>query len=213
MPSAFESGSLASIFATPVWIFKPARGMAVAERLAAHLKELHNSDPRGRPRGSAGVWQSRDDLHRTEDLAELVSLINEASRAALSLLQVECTLKITGLWGNISRGETVLHEHTHPNNYLSGVFYVRMPEGAGAIAFKDPRPQTRVLRPRSLRDNPLNSLEFECAATTGTLLLFPAWLEHGIRPSRTEDERISIAWNLMITGPLGSHEELAYSEP
>jgi hypothetical protein len=161
------------------------------------LKDLRDADPKGRASGSAGVWQSRDDLHRTEELAELVSLVSDASRAALSLLQVECALKITGLWGN---------------NYLSGVFYARMPEGAGAIAFKDPRPQTRVLRPRTLRDNPLNALEFEYAATTGTLLLFPAWLEHGVRPSRTQDERISIAWNLMITGSLGSHDELAYSE-
>jgi uncharacterized protein (TIGR02466 family) len=203
---------MSSIFATPVWTFKPARGKAIAERLATYLRDLRDADPKGKAAGSAGVWQSRDDLHRTEELAELVSLVGDASRAALSLLQVECALKITGLWGNISSGQTALHEHTHPNNYLSGVFYARMPEGAGAIAFKDPRPQTRILRPRTLRDNPLNSLEFEYAATTGTLLLFPAWLEHGVRPSRTQDERISIAWNLMVTGPLGSHDQLAYSE-
>lgn len=212
MPNPFESGSLASIFATPVWTFQPARGKAIAERLATHLRDLRDIDPKWRASGGAGFWQSRDDLSGTEELAELVSLVDEASRAALSLLQVQCTLKITGLWGNISRGQTALHEHTHPNNFLSGVFYVRMPEGAGAIVFKDPRPQTRILRPRTLRDNPLNSLEFECAATAGTLLLFPAWLEHGVRPSRTEDERISVAWNLMITGPLGSHADLAYSE-
>jgi len=203
---------MASIFATPVWTFKPARGKAIAERLATYLRDLRDADPKAKASGSGGVWQSRDDLHRTAELAELVSLVNDASRAALSLLQVECSLKVTGLWGNISCGQTALHEHTHPNNYLSGVFYALMPEGAGPIAFKDPRPQARVLRPRTLRDNPLNSLEFEYAATTGTLLLFPAWLEHGVRPSRTQDERISIAWNLMITGPLGSHDELAYSE-
>jgi len=212
MTSPFEGGSLASIFATPVWTFKPARGKAIAERLAAYLKDLRDADPKWRASGGAGLWQSRDDLHRTGELAELVSLVNDAARAALSLLQVECALKLTGLWGNVGRGRAALHEHTHPNNYLSGVFYARMPEGAGAIVFKDPRPQTRVLRPRALRDNPLNSLEFEYAAAAGTLLLFPAWLEHGVRPSGTDDERISIAWNLMITGPLGSHEDLAYSE-
>jgi uncharacterized protein (TIGR02466 family) len=212
MPSPFESGNLASIFATPVWTFKPARAKALADRLATYLRGLRDADPKARASDIEGVWQSRDDLHQAPELAELVSLVNEASRAAVSLLQVECTLKVTGLWGNISRGKTVLHEHSHPNNYLSGVFYAHMPEGAGAIAFKDPRPQTRVLRPRTLRDNPLNSLEFEYAADTGTLLLFPAWLEHGVRPSRTDAERISIAWNLMITGPLGSHEDLAYSE-
>jgi uncharacterized protein (TIGR02466 family) len=116
------------------------------------------------------------------------------------------------MWGNISRGSAALHDHTHPNNYLSGVFYVRMPPGAGAITFKDPRTQTRVLRPQALADTPLNSLELEYAASEGTLLLFPAWLEHGVRPSRTDEERITIAWNLMLSGTIGSHSQLAYSE-
>jgi uncharacterized protein (TIGR02466 family) len=212
MASSFEDGNLAQLFATPVWSFTPRRSKALAEQLGACLQQLRSADPRRAVSEARGMWQSRADLHEREEFAELVSLIHEASRSALALLQVECELRLTGLWGNISRGAHELHEHTHPNNYLSGVFYVRMPEGAGAIAFKDPRPQTRVMRPRTLAENPLNSFELEYTAEAGTMLLFPAWLEHGVRPSTTDEERISVAWNLMIHGPLGSNEQLAYSE-
>ena len=37
--------------------------------------------------------------------------------------------------------------HQHPNNFLSGVYYVRTPEDADTINFHDPRSQTSILRP------------------------------------------------------------------
>ena len=42
---------MASIFATPVWTFKPARGKAIAERLATYLKDLRDADPKGSASG------------------------------------------------------------------------------------------------------------------------------------------------------------------
>jgi uncharacterized protein (TIGR02466 family) len=210
MASSFESGTVNQLFATPVWAFRPLGAAALAEQLAAQVLALRVADPQ--PAAAGDHWQSRDDLHQADALAPLVALIDEASRAVRALLQVACELSITGMWANVTRGSGALHEHTHPNNYLSGVFYLRMPAGAGAIAFKDPRPQTRILRPRTLADNPWNALELEYPAAAGTLLMFPAWLEHSVRPSRTGEERISVAWNQMIRGPLGSRELLAYSE-
>jgi uncharacterized protein (TIGR02466 family) len=198
------------LFATPVWAFRPVDAEPLARELASYALARRAADPR-HAAGSV-YWQSRDDLHQADELAPLLALIEEASRAVRSLLQVDCQLSVTGMWANISRGTGALHEHTHPNNYLSGVFYAHMPQGAGAIAFKDPRAQTRILRPRTLADNPLNALEIEYPAATGTLLMFPAWLEHSVRPSRTGEERITVAWNQMIRGPLGTRELLAYSE-
>jgi uncharacterized protein (TIGR02466 family) len=210
MESSFVTGSLAQLFPTPVWSFQPVQAAALCARLVPFLQSLRAADTNAAP--ASPIWQSRDDLHERSELTQLVAFVHEAAEAARSMLQVSAQLKLTGMWGNISRGSAALHDHTHPNNYLSGVFYVRMPPGAGAITFKDPRTQTRVLRPQALADTPLNSLELEYAASEGTLLLFPAWLEHGVRPSRTDEERITIAWNLMLSGTIGSHSQLAYSE-
>lgn len=211
MTSGFQSGGVSQLFATPVWVFRPLDADALAQQVSAYVRALRAADasPAAVRRGH---WQSADGLHHASELAPLVALIDEASRAARSLLQVSCELAITGMWANLSSGASALHEHTHPNNYLSGVFYACMPEGSGAIVFKDPRPQTRALRPHVLTDNPLNALELEYPAATGTLLLFPAWLEHSVRPSQPGVERITVAWNQMIRGPLGSRELFAYAE-
>jgi uncharacterized protein (TIGR02466 family) len=34
----------------------------------------------------------------------------------------------------------------------------------------------------------------------GTLLLFPAWLDHSVDENRSAEERISVSFNLMFTG-------------
>jgi len=209
MSSGLERGSLSQLFATPVWTFKPRDAERLAEDVAEYLLARRAKTP---PRAPGDLWQSRPDLHLAPELGALVRVVDEAGRAALAVLQVECQLAITGLWGNIGGRDSALHEHTHPNNYLSGIFFVRMPEGSGATVFEDPRAEARVLRPKTLKSNPLNSLEFEYQGAPGTLLLFPAWLEHGVRPSHAGAERITIAFNLMVKGPLGDPTLLAYSE-
>jgi uncharacterized protein (TIGR02466 family) len=211
MASSFETGSVSQLFATPIWTFKPRNAAALATQLEAKLRSLRDADPRWK-KDSRGLWQSRDDLHEHPDLQGLVALIHEASAAVLKLLEMQCQLRITGLWGNIGRHTDFLHEHTHPNNFLSGVVYVKVPPNSGATSFKDPRPQTRVLRPRVLRDNPFNSSEFQYVGAPGTVVMFHSWLEHSVTPNETDEDRITVAFNLMVTGPLGSRELLAYSE-
>jgi hypothetical protein len=183
MSSSFQSGTVNQLFATPVWAFRPMDAEALAQRLSSYVLARRAADPAAAQGGDH--WQSRDDLHGAPELAALVALIDEASLAVRSLLQVACELALTGMWANVSLGSAALHEHT----------------------------QIRILRPRTLAENPLNALELEYPATTGALLVFPAWLEHSVRPGRASEERITIAWNQMIRGPLGSRELLAYSEP
>jgi len=212
MSSLIESGTLAQLFATPIWTFKPKNGAALAESVSERVRALRRADA-----GASGgahvptVWQSGPNLHGDPAFEDLTLLIAEASRSVLSLVAYDCELALTGLWANVSGAADSLHEHSHPNNLLSGVFYASVPDGAGETAFKDPRPQARVLRPRIVRDTPLNSVEFRFRGTPGTLILFPAWLEHGVTRSTSSTERITVAFNLMAKGPLGSRELLAYS--
>ena len=35
-------------------------------------------------------------------------------------------------------------------------------------------------------------------STTGTLLLFPGWLKHGIRPNKTDVPRVSLSFDIIF---------------
>jgi len=88
--------------------------------------------------------------------------------------------------------------HSHPNNYLSGVYYVRVPPGANTINFHDPRPQASILRPPVTQLTGQNTDQVVVEVTDGTLLLFPSYLLHSVDPSEGNELRISISSNLMF---------------
>ena len=53
-------------------------------------------------------------------------------------------IEITGCWVNILAAGGAHKRHAHPNNFLSGVYYVRTGPGSDAINFHDPRVQTAL---------------------------------------------------------------------
>jgi uncharacterized protein (TIGR02466 family) len=89
--------------------------------------------------------------------------------------------------------------HSHPNNFLSGVYYVRTGEGADTINFHDPRSQASVIRPPVVELTGENTDQVVVRVSDGMLLLFPSWLEHSVDANRSDKERISISFNLMFS--------------
>ena len=55
--------------------------------------------------------------------------------------------EMTGLWGMINPPGSRNNVHTHPYNYLSGVYYLKVPQNSGNLVFLEPKPQAEVLSP------------------------------------------------------------------
>ncbi len=89
--------------------------------------------------------------------------------------------------------------HSHPNNFLSGVYYVRTEPGADTINFHDPRNQTGIIRPPVVELTAENTDQVVVSVKDGTLLLFPAYLQHSVDANRSEKERVSVSFNLMFS--------------
>ncbi len=106
---------------------------------------------------------------------------------------------IIGCWASISAIRTRHQAHTHPNNYLSGVYYVQVAEGADSITVDDPRPQAMTIAPPTRVNTPENARKMHLSVKTGTLLMFPSWLPHSVEINKSSEERISVAYNLMFT--------------
>ncbi|HEY3146718.1 MAG TPA: 2OG-Fe(II) oxygenase family protein [Dongiaceae bacterium] len=148
-------------------------------------------------------WQSAHDLHDRAPFRELVDCIQAAAEAALNYLKIGpeiggTGLAITGCWVNVNAPGAAHPRHSHPNNYLSGVYYVAAPAGADTIDFHDPRPQTGIIRPPVTALTAENTDEVVVRVTAGTLLLFPAWLPHSVDANASTALRISFSFNLMF---------------
>ena len=89
--------------------------------------------------------------------------------------------------------------HSHPNNFLRGVYYVQTWPGADTINFHDPRPQAGFVRPPVTELTGQNVDQVVIKVTSGTLLMFPSFLTHSVSPSESNEQRISVSFNLMFS--------------
>lgn len=187
------------MFPTLVWKveLEPALREAMDATLFAVLDELRRSEA---PLAAGQGWQSEQTLHRRPEFGELVACIDDLAQRVLRFLRVGYdAIGITGCWANVLAPGAAHRMHAHPNNFLSGVYYLRTQPGSDTLNFHDPRPQTAIIRPPVVELTGENTDQVVVNVRSGTLLMFPSWLQHSVDANRSDQERVSISFNLMFS--------------
>jgi len=194
-----EASDVIPMFPTLVWkiLLKAEMRDAIAAKVLATLETLRRDLPALEPDQG---WQSEQALHLRDEFQELISCVNDATKSVLRFLRIgQEAFEITGCWATVLAKGALHKAHSHPNNFLSGVYYVRVQPGADTINFHDPRRQTYVIRPPVVELTAENTDQVVVRVTNGTLLMFPSYLEHSVDGNMSEEERISISFNIMFS--------------
>lgn len=150
-------------------------------------------------------WHSRVTLHRDPAYADLVGAIEQQ----MALVSEESgydpayRLAITSMWAIINGPGGFNRAHIHPQCLWSGVYYLQTPPGCGDIEFTDPRTMLVMDPPRYIPNKTRKRSRWTKVTYTpepGKLVLFPAWLYHGVAPNLTEStgdaaDRVIISFN------------------
>ena len=103
------------------------------------------------------------------------------------------------MWVNRNPKGARNSRHTHitytKNLLLSGVYYVKVPKDSGRIRFYDPRNISIMNTPDNVYYNDSNTYNF-IAPQEDMILFFPSWFEHDVEENKSNDERISIGFNI-----------------
>ncbi len=116
-------------------------------------------------------------------IPEVEQVLRYAESCARQILGIQQPLRIGG-WLNLQEPGQSTTEHTHEevDELLSGVYYVRVPEGSGALILRDGALQIRA-QPRE-----------------GHFFFFPPSLPHRVEENRSAHPRLSLAFNLGLAG-------------
>ena len=194
-----EASDVIPMFPTFVWKVQIESGLrdALCEPILAAMAEMRVRLP---PLAPGDGWQSGQALHQREDFREFVACVNDGVAPILRFLRIgDQPYEITGCWATVLARGAAHKAHSHPNNFLSGVYYVCTRPGADTINFHDPRRQTGVIRPPVIELTAENTDQVVIKVRDGTLLMFPSYLEHSVDANTSDGERVSISFNVMFS--------------
>lgn len=199
-----------SLFPTPLVIARAP--VSEADNAVLRKTILDREAEGGVTHSNMGGWQSADDfvVWGTEAGARLLGFA-EALADQLTADRAGNRVQIdwfVNAWANVNRRGHANQVHAHPGCLWSGCYYVDDggagddPAQGGAFEMMDPRglaPAMYVpeLRPAFSGCETTGGSEL-IQPRTGQLLMFPAWLSHGVRPYLGNGTRISIAFNFAL---------------
>tara|TARA_B100000614_G_scaffold17926_1_gene14705 strand:- start:1560 stop:2150 length:591 start_codon:yes stop_codon:yes gene_type:complete len=105
----------------------------------------------------------------------------------------------TQMWGTSCGYGQKIHSHTHPNSFMSGVFY---PQASQAPIRFHTTPRTIV--PAVKFSNICNSTSHVLNPMENTMLLFPSTLQHETATNFQDDPRYSVSFNIFLKGKIGN---------
>ena len=108
----------------------------------------------------------------------------------------ELKYRIVSSWFALFKKGNYAHIHNHGDSDIAGVYYFKKSGDDGNLFFCTPNKaidSSVLLKTGRMVVNP----------TEGELLLFPGWLDHGVQTNDTDDERVSVSFNicLLYTSP------------
>ena len=195
----FQNKTIMSIFPTNLWAHDVAPEVSgpLNEKLIARVDELLTPRPAIGPGES---WQTRNDMQDDPAFADFIGLVEAAVAGVVEFLEVEpLPMEVTGCWANVNPPGSPHSLHNHPNNYLSGVYFLKTQPGAATITFFDPRDRIYMMQPPVKRSTQNNSSSIHVEAKQDRLIVFPAWLKHAVAPNESGEERISVSFNMMFS--------------
>ena len=107
-------------------------------------------------------------------------------------------IELSNFWinSNNKNDYNLLHNHTECN--ISGVYYVKAPENSGRIVFQNGDLTKMNSKNQFYFDDANFYSRYFLPVNQYDLILFPSETFHYVEPNRSDEERISVAFNLIL---------------
>ena len=159
----------------------------------------------GRMRSNIGGYQSHTEMEDKPAFKPLLDQITKFFRTIRQMKQYETIqdIQVSQMWFNINGRSHYNEMHCHGNLYqFSGTYYVKCPKNSGRICFRDPRPgafNNEFHFRYSQQDYGTNYYgTFKFPVEDNLLVIFPSFLEHYVEASQSDEERVTISFDVTV---------------
>ena len=188
-------------FPTPVWWEQTQLDNTDMLKLCY---QLNKEDDNGRVLSNQGGWQSKD--FRPDAYAEMKPLHDKIMDQVDNCIrdygyyEEHCYPIMENFWFNINKQGNTNSVHIHDNSFISGVYYVSAKPGQGNInVYKNHMQDFIIASAAPMKTyTPISASCIAYEPITSKLILFPGWLPHGVERNTTDEDRVSVSFNVKL---------------
>lgn len=156
-------------------------------------KQLINITEAEHPRignfqSTGGIINLNDNFIEDNNLSLLKELILNNAVEYLEKVKLPQKIIIKDSWVTKFLPENSAQEHDHRPDVLSGVYYFKATGVEGNLRLVNPTAHKNFIKEQI----------YDIMPITGKMVLFPGWLRHQVLTNHSQNERISIAFNLEL---------------
>jgi len=189
-----EMNDIDELFAVP--ILRVKLGLDLKE-ITNYCNKLHETGE-NRVVSNQGGFQTKMDMS-SKALNPLIKKIELHARLLAQKFINENSQKVLGMWLNINGHNHCNLTHLHNGCDISGVYYVKTPQGCGQLSFEHPAcdVMSYYSQDQNIAEmNTYNAQYWNFYPEEDWLYLFPGWLKHAVLTNESQHNRISIAFNM-----------------
>lgn len=192
-----------NLFPTPVVYFNYDKLLTEEQ-----LSFIHDCEKRS---NEGNITSVNTDILEFNIFSDLKNFFSKClQKYLIQIVQPEenSSIRITQSWLNYTKKGQWHHKHSHPNSFVSGVFYVNAIKDVDKIHFYKIGYQQIQYPIKEGGYNEYNSESWWLPVTSGNLIIFPSGFVHSVEPVETEETRISLSFNTFPTGIIGKNINL-----
>ena len=171
----------------------------IQDELIDFVYNMREKDPVGHTISNRRGWQSSCFSIDNEDVVLRKFLTN--CLAEFPPIKKSVRLFVSA-WVNINPPEAFNMKHNHPTSDLSGVLWIKSQKDCGNIIFDSPRSfathQEIECYNEDFKENNNYFHSFSFNPVAGRLLVFPSHLEHHVDFNESQEDRISVSFNIRL---------------
>ena len=197
-------------FPTPVYIQEIPNANELNFHLEKNILQWQKEDPKGVSKTNVNGWHSATDMNKKPEYDPLTRELFNMQNKIFEKELLTDKPALGNMWANINYKGGFNRPHLHPNSLFSGVYWVKAPKNSGDLMLYEPRPGVQTTMPNRKKGKLPHELWRQVYYTpkAGTIVMFPSWLWHEVKPNESQDIRISISFNFLNILTLKDEREM-----
>ena len=179
----------------------------VKEDLIEYAYKQREEDDINQIISNRGGWQTphlKMTFFNTESFKPYMNWFSERLKEYLDHMDFNMSsgrdIFLSSMWFNINGKGAYNISHQHVETTISGVLWIKIPKNCGNFYFESPHEVVQydfmaVQKPEMVQQY-LDCPAYRIEPQEGLMILFPSHLRHGVEQNQSDEDRISLAFNI-----------------